>query len=406
MYQHIAVAVDNSEHSRYAEDLAVRLAQVFGGDLCGYHVYSGKFHRMRFQALEQYLPSQYQKEEVLDYQRRIHSVLIERGLEIISSEYMKRLRAACRDANLPFREAVTDGKRSDVLCDATGSQDLMVIGSQGIGRIPENDGLGSTSERVVRSSSCDVLVVRNGRSPEQILVGLDGSTASLSALEKAMDIGERFQAGLTLLAAHNPALHRSVFELLSGILSREAGQVFRFREQEQLHNMIIDRSLEDLYQRHLDTGAMLAERRGLPARTLLATGTPWHALCTEAGKEDADLVVVGRFGMHRGEFDAIGSNAARVAERSPANVLIVGGIVRPEAPLMAETATAKVEQATVPADAGPALTWTDESRARLEKIPAFARPMAMLGIERYARENGIGEITPTVMDEARKKFGL
>jgi nucleotide-binding universal stress UspA family protein len=81
MYQHIAVAVDNSGYSQYAEELAVNLARVFLGDLTGYQVYSGKFHRMRFQALEEYLPSQYQKEQVLEYQRRIHSVLIERGLE-------------------------------------------------------------------------------------------------------------------------------------------------------------------------------------------------------------------------------------------------------------------------------------------------------------------------------------
>jgi nucleotide-binding universal stress UspA family protein len=400
MYQRIAVAVDNSEHSQFAENLAVGLSRAFCGELTGYHVYSGKFHRMRFQALEQYLPSQYRKEDVLDYQRRIHSVLIERGLEIISTEYMKRLRDSCRDANLPFRELVTDGKRSDVLCDETARHDLMVIGSQGIGRVPGAEGLGSTSERVVRSSSCDVLVVRNGRFPERILIGLDGSKASFSALEKAMDIAEGFQAELTLVAAHNPALHRSVFELLSGVLSRDAGQVFRFREQEQLHNMIIDKSLEDLYQRHLETGAGMAEKRGLTVRTSLATGTPWHALCSQSVKHDADLVVVGRFGMHRGRYDSIGSNAIRVADKSRSNVLIAGCFDRPE------HSRGVAEPAAAPADDGAALVWTDDSRARLEKIPSFARPMAMLCIERFARENGIRVITPAVMDEARKKFGL
>jgi nucleotide-binding universal stress UspA family protein len=399
MYQHIAVATDNSEHAQYAEGLAVNLARVFRGDLTGYHVYSGKFHRMRFQALEAYLPSQYQKEEVLDYQRRIHSVLIERGLEIISSEYMKRLRDACRQENVPFREVLTDGKRSDMLCDATAGHDLMVIGSQGVGRIPGLGGLGSTSERVVRSSSCDVLVVRNGCLPDRILVGIDGSDASSAALARALDIGEKFQSELTLLAAHNPLLHRSVFDLLSDVLSREAGEVFRFREQEQLHTMIIDRSLEDLYQRHLDNGTALAEGRGLTVRTRLATGTPWHALCTEAGEGDYDLLVVGRFGMHRGRHDPIGSNASRVAERAQVNVLISGRTVG--APPSGEA-----EPASVPAEEVPALVWTDEASARLERVPAFARPMAMLSIERYARENGILTITPGVMEEARKKFGL
>jgi nucleotide-binding universal stress UspA family protein len=400
MYQHIAVAVDNSEHSQFAEEIAISLARAFQADLTGYHVYSGRFHRMRFQALEEYLPSPYQKEEVLEYQRKIHSVLIERGLEIISSEYMKGLRDACRQEHIPFREVIVDGKRSDVLADATKEHDLMAIGSQGIGRIPDTSGLGSTSERVVRSSSCDVLVVRNCCFPERILIGIDGSDASFAALARAAEIGEKFQSELTLLSAHNPALHRSVFDLLSGVLSREAGSVFRFQEQEQLHTMIIDRSLEDLYRRQLEKGVMNTANLPVPASTRLATGTPWHALCTEAAGGDYDLVVVGRFGMHRGRFDLIGSNASRVAERAPANVLIVGGSA------LNFPARKAPESSAVPAEELPSLVWTPEASERLTKVPSFARPMAMLAIERYAREKGLTTITPEVMNDARKKTGL
>jgi nucleotide-binding universal stress UspA family protein len=54
------------------------------------------------------------------------------------------------------------------------------------------EGLGSTSERVVRSSSCDVLVVRKGCFPERILVGIDGSETSFAALANALDIGRNF----------------------------------------------------------------------------------------------------------------------------------------------------------------------------------------------------------------------
>jgi hypothetical protein len=42
---------------------------------------------------------------------------------------MKGLRDACRKDNVPFREVLTDEKKSDVLCDATAGHDLMVIGS-------------------------------------------------------------------------------------------------------------------------------------------------------------------------------------------------------------------------------------------------------------------------------------
>jgi len=52
------------------------------------------------------------------------------------------------------------------------------------------------------------------------------------------------------------------------------------------------------------------------------------------------------------------------------------------------------------------LTWSEGAEKRLERIPGFIRPMAKKGIEMYARERGYKEITETVMDEARGKFGM
>ena len=55
------------------------------------------------------------------------------------------------------------------------------------------------------------------------------------------------------------------------------------------------------------------------------------------------------------------------------------------------------------ADPGP--VWTAEAEARIaERIPSFVRPMARMGIEKYARERGYPEITPTVLDEAKEIF--
>ncbi len=54
--------------------------------------------------------------------------------------------------------------------------------------------------------------------------------------------------------------------------------------------------------------------------------------------------------------------------------------------------------------AGPA--WTPEAEARIERIPAFIRPMAKVAIERFARERGYGTVTDTVMDEARSFMGM
>jgi hypothetical protein len=49
--------------------------------------------------------------------------------------------------------------------------------------------------------------------------------------------------------------------------------------------------------------------------------------------------------------------------------------------------------------------WTPEAEERIaQRIPSFIRPMARLGIEKYARERGYREITPQVLDEAKNIF--
>ncbi len=48
--------------------------------------------------------------------------------------------------------------------------------------------------------------------------------------------------------------------------------------------------------------------------------------------------------------------------------------------------------------------WTAEALERLDRIPAFVRPMAKMGIESFAKDNGHDEITGEVMDAARGNF--
>jgi hypothetical protein len=50
--------------------------------------------------------------------------------------------------------------------------------------------------------------------------------------------------------------------------------------------------------------------------------------------------------------------------------------------------------------------WTSAAEARLANIPAFVRPMARTGIERFARERGAVEVDETILDAARDFFGM
>jgi hypothetical protein len=50
--------------------------------------------------------------------------------------------------------------------------------------------------------------------------------------------------------------------------------------------------------------------------------------------------------------------------------------------------------------------WTAAAEARLAKVPEFVRPMARVGIERFARENGCLEVDEKILDAAREFFGM
>jgi len=59
-----------------------------------------------------------------------------------------------------------------------------------------------------------------------------------------------------------------------------------------------------------------------------------------------------------------------------------------------------------PSTAANEIPWSDGARARLDRIPAFVRPMAVSGIEQFARDNGYRQIDEEVLDQAKERFGM
>ena len=50
--------------------------------------------------------------------------------------------------------------------------------------------------------------------------------------------------------------------------------------------------------------------------------------------------------------------------------------------------------------------WTPAAEARLANIPEFVRPMAKIGIEKFARERGAVEVDEKILDAAKDFFGM
>ena len=103
--------------------------------------------------------------------------------------------------------------------------------------------------------------------------------------------------------------------------------------------------------------------------------------------------------MHKGPFDTIGSNAENIAELADTNVLIL-------TTSSSEPSVQKMEsdEPKTVTKIEKNVTWNKEAKNRLEHIPKFARPMAILAIERYAKEKGEQIITPEIMKKARERL--
>jgi hypothetical protein len=52
------------------------------------------------------------------------------------------------------------------------------------------------------------------------------------------------------------------------------------------------------------------------------------------------------------------------------------------------------------------IRWTETAEARLLNVPEFVRPMARVGIEKFALEKGAREVNDEILDAAREFFGM
>ncbi|HXU28993.1 MAG TPA: universal stress protein, partial [Thermoanaerobaculia bacterium] len=284
MYSKIYVPVDNSDFSNRAIANSVALGNAFGSSLVGSHVYAARMHDYRFKQMEYTLPEEYLDEVELERQRKIHDSLITLGLKLISESYLDQMQNLCRDQGLPFEPRMMDGKHhtelvrdiEDVDCD------LVVMGALGIGRVKDSE-IGSVCERVTRSAKRDVWVVKRLYKKDEpegdtILVGVDGSPQSFGALKTALELAKRFDKKVEIIGVYDPYLHYSVFHGIVGVLSEKASKVFRFEEQNQLHEEIIDTGLAQIYQSHLEVAERMAADAGVTVTKTLLDGKAFQKI--------------------------------------------------------------------------------------------------------------------------------
>jgi nucleotide-binding universal stress UspA family protein len=391
MYKTIYVPLDNSEHSNACVDIAVTLGKEMGATLIGSHAYAAKMHDYRFKQMEFTLPDEYLEEQELERQRKIHDSLITMGLQLISDSYIDVMEKRCEAEQLPFERKMYDGRNFQVIVDdiKANHYDLVVMGALGMGAVKDSV-LGSVCERVIRRTQVDTLVVKQPMPLHEledgpIVVGIDGSPQSFAGLQTAIELGKQFHKTVEAVGVYDPFLHYVMFNGIVGVLSEKAAKVFKFKEQEALHEEIIDTGLAKIYQSHLEVARRVAAEAGVDVKITLLPGKAFEKMLHYVRERKPWMLVLGRIGVHSDETMDIGSNAENLLRLAPCNVFLASRKFVPPIDVKAEESIVWTEEAT---------TWIDE------RVPPLVRGIARTAVHRYAFERGHSVITLGVIEEA------
>src|SRR5215213_5088803 len=392
MYKEVYVPVDNSDYSNQACVIGVEVARHFGGRVAGCHAYAAKMHDVRFRQMESGLPEEFRDEDEMKRQRKIHDQLITKGLEIITDSYIDVLEPLCEKYDVELVRRSLEGKNFKVIVEDVNENDfdLVVMGAMGMAAVKDTV-LGTVTERVVRRlEKADTLIVKDlDRSPfEHIVVAVDGSAKSLGGLKRAIELAKEFGGTVEAISVFDPYFHYAMFHSIAGVLSSKAQKVFRFKEQEKLHEEIIDSGLAKIYTAHLEIARKIAEDEGVDLKTTLLAGKPFEQTLKYVNEVNPTMVVMGRIGYHSDDEMDIGGNTENMMRYLPTNVLITN--YEYQAP---DLYTAEEH-----------MTWTKEALERLDRIPGFVVGMATGAIIRYAIEKGYTVITTGVIDEVIKSI--
>ena len=131
-----------------------------------------------------------------------------------------------------------------------------------------------------------------------ILVPVDLSAPSIQALDYAIDLAAFFKAQLMIVFVAEPLYY--------------AGDLGLFVEEQQR-----------LGREQLTILEERVQKRGRACETILLRGTPYQAICDEARRRAADLIVMGTHGRTGLSHLVMGSVADRVVRSAPCPVLTV-----------------------------------------------------------------------------------
>ncbi len=132
---------------------------------------------------------------------------IEKVLTARAEAVLERVRRETESAGVKVEPVIRTGVPYQVIDEEARTADLVVIGRAGEASGHEATGLGSTTERVVRTSPTPVVVAAlEPNRPQRILLAYDGSDPATRAMHIAAELAADFNLPTTVLTVHDDAL--------------------------------------------------------------------------------------------------------------------------------------------------------------------------------------------------------
>jgi nucleotide-binding universal stress UspA family protein len=292
----IVCAIDGSRYSEWALDWLRRLCALEKNSLLLVHAVD----MTQFKTL----PTLDQKSrsalvKVLEYSLEGAARLLE-GAEVKAARTWGNVRAKLlrgRPAEVIARSAEREGA------------DLLVLGSRGVTEFQPML-LGSVSRKVLMRACSPVLVVKKPAARfKKVVLGMDGSVESWKAVGWLRRLPEKLRPAvivatvvppLPLESVRLPARALAVGDQVEGFLRRES-------------NKLASRAAGTL------------RNDGFPAKGLAVAGSPAAELVELAGRERADLIVVGSRSRRDAQEYFMGSVADTVVKHARCSVLVYRG---------------------------------------------------------------------------------
>jgi nucleotide-binding universal stress UspA family protein len=201
--------------------------------------------------------------------------------------------------------SVLEGEPAPALLEAARAADLLVVGARGQGGF-RGLRIGSVGQHCVTNADCPVAIVRPAEdaptppdaTPRRIAVGVDGSDASVVALDWAIAEAVRCAATLEIVAAW--------------VFPGTAGYVFTM-------DVAIPEAAREVVRTALARAAAMAP--GIHVRGDVHQDPP--AVALEAVSRQADLLVVGSRGLGAFRGLLLGAVSQHVAQHAHCSVVVV-----------------------------------------------------------------------------------